>query len=71
MQENEDIVRQYRERGLLVEADTSTGTEESREKLYNRLQKDTKWMDVMYSKATHLSTVEHGGEAGLAHGRQG
>lgn len=48
MQENEDIVRQYRERGLLIEVDTSTVTEESRERLYNRLQKDTKWTDVVY-----------------------
>jgi hypothetical protein len=28
MQENEDIIREYRERGLLVEVDTGKGTEE-------------------------------------------
>jgi adenylate kinase family enzyme len=47
MQENEDIVREYRERGLLVEVDTGKGTEESWEKLYNRLEKDVKLMDVI------------------------
>jgi len=36
VQENEEIVREYRERGLLVEVDTHKGTEESWEKLYNR-----------------------------------
>lgn len=55
MLENEDIVRQYRERGLLVEVDTSTGTEESCEKLYSRLQRDTKWTDAVYSKASKAS----------------
>jgi len=49
VQENEDIVREYRERGLLVEVDTSKGTEESWEKLYNRLEKDIKWMEVIHS----------------------
>jgi adenylate kinase family enzyme len=47
MQENEDIVREYRERGLVVEVDTGKGTEESWEKLYNRLEKDVKWTDVI------------------------
>jgi hypothetical protein len=37
-----DIVREYRARGLLVEVDTGKGTEESWEKLYNRLEKDIK-----------------------------
>jgi len=49
VQENEDIVREYRERGLLVEVDTSKGTEESWRKLYNRLEKDIKWMEVIHS----------------------
>jgi hypothetical protein len=31
---NEEIVREYRERGLLVEIETGKGTEESWEKLY-------------------------------------
>jgi hypothetical protein len=46
MQENEDLILEYRERGLLVEVDTGKGTEESWEKLYNRLEKDIKWTDV-------------------------
>jgi len=49
VQENKDIVREYQERGLLVEVDTSKRTEESWEKLYNRLEKDIKWMDVIHS----------------------
>ena len=49
VQENEGIVREYRERGLLVEVDTSKGMEESWEKLYNRLEKDIKWMEVIHS----------------------
>ena len=49
VQENEDIVREYRERGLLVEVDTGKGMEESWEKLCNRLEKDIKWMDVIHS----------------------
>lgn len=48
MQENEDIVREYGERGLLVEVDTGKGTEESWEKLCDRLEKDIKWMDVTH-----------------------
>ena len=47
MQENEDLILEYRERGLLVEVDTGKGTEESWEKLYNRLEKDIKWTDVI------------------------
>jgi UMP-CMP kinase len=50
-QENEDIVREYRERGLLVEVDTGKRTEESWEKLYNRLEKDVKWTDVIGKRA--------------------
>ena len=50
VQENEDTVRDYRERGLLVEVDTGKGTEESWEKLYNGLQKDIKWMDKRKTK---------------------
>ena len=49
VKENEDIVREYRERGLLVEIDTGKGTEESWENLYNRLEKDIKWMDITHS----------------------
>jgi adenylate kinase family enzyme len=49
VQENEDIVREYEERGLLVEVDTGKGTEESWEKLYHRLEKDIKWIDRIYS----------------------
>jgi hypothetical protein len=30
-----------------VEVNTSKGTEESWEKLYNRLEKDVKWTDVI------------------------
>ena len=46
VQENGEIVREYRVRGLLVEVDTGKGTEESWEKLYNRLEKDVKWTNV-------------------------
>lgn len=49
VQENEGIVREYRERELLVEVDTSKETEESWEKLYNRLEKDIKWKEVIHS----------------------
>ncbi|KAF8847457.1 P-loop containing nucleoside triphosphate hydrolase protein [Acephala macrosclerotiorum] len=49
VQENEDTVRDYRERGLLIEVDTGKGMEESWEKLYNGLEKDIKWMDVIYN----------------------
>jgi adenylate kinase family enzyme len=48
LQENEGIVCEYRERGLLVEVDTSKGTEESWEKLCNRLEKNIKWTDVIH-----------------------
>lgn len=51
MQENEEIVREYRERGLLVEVDTGKGTEESWEKLYNILEKDVKWKDIIGERA--------------------
>jgi len=47
--ENEDIVREYRKRGLLVEVDTSKRTGESQETLYARLEKDTKWMSIIQS----------------------
>jgi adenylate kinase family enzyme len=50
VEENEEIVREYRERGLLVEVDTGKGMEESWEKLYNRLEKDVKWTDVIGKK---------------------
>lgn len=49
VQENKDIVCQYRKRGLLLEVDTSKGKEESWEKLYNRLEDDTKWTGVIHS----------------------
>jgi adenylate kinase family enzyme len=45
VQENEEIVREYRERGLLVKVDTGKGMEESWEKLFTRLEKDVKWAD--------------------------
>jgi adenylate kinase family enzyme len=47
MQENKEIVREYQERGLLVEVDTGKGIEESWEKLFSRLEKDVKWTDVI------------------------
>lgn len=47
VQENEEIVREYRERGLLVEVDTGKGTEVSWEKLYNKLEKDLKWKNII------------------------
>ena len=47
VQENEEIVREYRERGLLVEVDTGKGMEVSWEKLYSRLEKDVKWKNVI------------------------
>jgi adenylate kinase family enzyme len=47
VQENEEIARQYRERGLLVAVDTGKGTEELWEKLYDRLEKDIKWTDII------------------------
>jgi len=50
VQENEEIVREYQERGLLVEVDTGKGIEESWEKLYTRLEKDVKWTDVIEKK---------------------
>ena len=49
VQENEDIVREYGKRGLLVEVDTGNGTEESWEKLYHRLEKHIKWIDGIHS----------------------
>jgi len=49
VRENEDILREYQGRGLLVEVDTGTATEESWEMLYNRLEKDSKWTDVIHS----------------------
>jgi adenylate kinase family enzyme len=51
VQENEEIVREYRERGLLVEVDTGKGTEESWEKLYNILEKDVRWKGVIGERA--------------------
>jgi adenylate kinase family enzyme len=42
MQENKKIVREYQERGLLIEIDTGKGIKESWEKLYTRLKKDVK-----------------------------
>jgi adenylate kinase family enzyme len=50
VQENEEIVREYQERGLLVEVDTGKGIEESWEKLYTRLEKDVRWTDVIEKK---------------------
>jgi hypothetical protein len=50
VQENEDIVREYGKRELLVEVDTGNGTEESWEKLYHRLEKHIKWIDVSIAK---------------------
>jgi adenylate kinase family enzyme len=47
VQENEEIVREYRERGLLVEVDTGKGMEESWENLFTRLEKDVKWADAI------------------------
>jgi hypothetical protein len=47
VQENGEIVREYREKGLLVEVDTGKRTEESWEKLYDRLEKDVKWTDII------------------------
>jgi len=47
VQENEEIAREYRERGLLVEVDTGNGMEESWEELFTRLGKDSKWTDVI------------------------
>ena len=47
MQENEEIVREYRERGHLVEVDTGKGTEESWAKVYDRLEKGVKWTDII------------------------
>lgn len=47
--ENEDIVREYQKRGLLVEVDTSKMMEESQKTLYNRLEKDIKWMSIIQS----------------------
>jgi adenylate kinase family enzyme len=47
VEENEEIVREYRERGLLVEVDTGKGMEESWEKLCTRLEKDVKWTDAI------------------------
>lgn len=52
MQENEDIVREYRERGLLVEVDTGKRTEESWEKLYDGLEKDIKWTEYYWREGS-------------------
>lgn len=49
VQENEEIICEYRERGLLVEVDTSTETQESWEKLCTRLEKDIKWIEAVHS----------------------
>jgi UMP-CMP kinase len=51
VQENEEIVPEYRERGLFVEVDTGKGTEELWEKLYDRLEKDVKWTDIIGERA--------------------
>ena len=51
MEENEEIVREYREGGLLVEVDTGKGTEELWEKLYDRPEKDVKWTDIIGERA--------------------
>ena len=48
-QENDGIVREYRERELLVEVDTSTGTRDSWEKLCERLEEDVKWMEIAHA----------------------
>lgn len=49
VRENKDIVREYRERGLLVEIDTSKGTEESWAMLNSRLAKESKWIGAIHS----------------------
>ena len=49
VEENEDIVREYGERGLLVEIDTGKTMEESWEKLCNILEMEIKRMDVIHS----------------------
>jgi adenylate kinase family enzyme len=50
VQENEEIVREYRVRGLLVEVDTGKGMKESWEKLFTRLEQDVKMTDVIGKK---------------------
>jgi adenylate kinase family enzyme len=50
VQENEEIVREYQERGILVEVDTGKEIKESWEKLYPRLEKDVRWTDVIEKK---------------------
>jgi hypothetical protein len=42
VQDNKDIVCEYRERRLSVEVDTGKGTEDSWEKFCNGLEKDIK-----------------------------
>ncbi|KAN0098375.1 P-loop containing nucleoside triphosphate hydrolase protein [Hyaloscypha variabilis] len=49
LQDNTDLVREYRERGLLLEVDTSKGASESWERLCYSLEKDIKWMNVIHS----------------------
>jgi hypothetical protein len=63
VQENKEIVREYRERGLLVEVDTGKGMEESWEKLFTRLEKDVKWTDVISKEG-----LEPGGEEPVERG---
>jgi adenylate kinase family enzyme len=43
--ENQGIAREYRERELLIELDTSRRTEESLAELCNRLRNDSKWVN--------------------------
>lgn len=50
MQENEEIVREYRERGLLMEVNINKGMKESWKKLFTRLEKDVKWTGVIKKK---------------------
>lgn len=48
LHENQDIVREYRDRELLIEIDTSGGREETYANLRDKLKKDIKWMDIVH-----------------------
>ncbi|RMZ77156.1 hypothetical protein DV737_g4495, partial [Chaetothyriales sp. CBS 132003] len=49
VRENDDLVREYRQQGLLVEIDTGKRTEEeSWEELSSRLEKDSRWVKAVH-----------------------
>ena len=48
VQENDKIVRGYRERGILLEFDTGREIEQSWKNLYNTLEMERRWIDIIH-----------------------